>query len=100
MSGGPSGGGHGGMGGGGRGPGGVVSTGHKYSLNFNVQALNLFNNIDYGTPSGTIMPTLDTSGNYGPGSRFGKSTTLAGGMFASPSSSAARRVFFQAAFSF
>jgi len=98
MGGGPGGGGHGG---GGRGPGGgAASTGHKYSLNLSAQALNLFNNIDYGTPSGSIVPTLNADGTYGPGSRFGKASKLAGGMFASPSSSAARRIFFQAAFNF
>jgi len=99
RGGGGGGGGFGGGGGGGR--GGMSNTGHKYSLNFSAQALNLFNNIDYGTPSGSLVPTLNsTTGQYGPGSRFGKSTSLAGGMFASPSGSAARRIFFQAAFSF
>ena len=43
-------------GGGGRGGGGMFgagsNTGRKYSLNFSVQALNLFNNIDYGGPNG------------------------------------------------
>lgn len=102
MGGGPGrgpggGGGHGG--GGGR--GGTASTGHKYSLNFSAQLRNLFNNIDYGTPSGTIIPTYDaTTQTYGPGGRFGKSTALAGGMFASPSSAAARRIYLQMAFSF
>jgi hypothetical protein len=89
----------GGFGGGGR--GGMNNTGRKYSLGFSAQALNLFNDIDYGTPSGTLIPTLDpTTGLYGPGSRFEKSTTLARGMFSSPTSSAARRIFFQATFSF
>src|SRR5438105_1727813 len=44
-------------GGGGRGMGGMFGgpgTGRKYSLNFSVQALNLFNNINYGGPSGTL----------------------------------------------
>jgi hypothetical protein len=78
---------------------GPTSTGHKYSLNFSVQALNLFNDIDYGTPNGTIVPTLNsTTGPYGPGSQFDKSTTLAGGIFST--GSAARRVFVQAVFSF
>jgi hypothetical protein len=87
------------MGGRGGGRGGISNTGHKYSLNFSVQALNLFNNIDYGTPSGSLIPTLNSStGLYGPGSRFGKSTSLAGGIFSS--GSAARRIFFQAAFAF
>jgi hypothetical protein len=79
----------------------MSNTGHKYSLTFSAQALNLFNDIDYGQPSGTLIPTLNTAtGLYGPGSRFLKSTSLARGMFASPTSSAARRIFFQAAFSF
>jgi len=51
--------------------------------------LNLFNDIDYGTPVGTVIPGS---------SRFGESTSLAGGIFSS--GSAARRIFFQAAFSF
>jgi hypothetical protein len=66
---------------------GGASTGHKYSLNFSVQALNLFNDIDYGTPNGTV-----TSPN------FGKSTSLAGGIFST--GSAARRIFAQVVFSF
>ncbi len=109
--GGPGGGGRGGsfgpgpFGGGGRGgPGGMMgpaNTGHKYNLTFSVQALNLFNDINYGTPSGSVIPTLNTStGLYGPGSRFGKSTNLAHGIFSSPTSSASRRIFFQAAFTF
>ena len=67
--------------------GGGASTGHKYSLTFSAQALNLFNDIDRGQPIGTV-----TSPN------FGKSTSLAYGIFSS--GSAARRIFFQAAFSF
>jgi uncharacterized membrane protein YgcG len=91
----------GGFGGGGGGRGGMSNTGHKYSLTFSAQALNLFNDIDYGQPSGNLIPTLNTStGLYGPGSRFGKSTSLSRGIFSSPTSSAARRIFFQAAFSF
>jgi hypothetical protein len=110
MGGGPRGGGggrghFGGFGGpgGGGGPfrGGMSGTGHKYSLTFSLQALNLFNNINYGTPSGTLIPTFDSStGITGPGTRFGESTKLAGGMFASPTGSAARRVFMQMFFSF
>ncbi len=91
--GGPGGGfGPGGFGGGGGrgGPGGMfgpTSTGRKFNLNMSVQALNLFNNIDYGTPIGTVGS-----------SRFGKSTALAGQIFSQ--GSAARRVFLQAIFSF
>jgi len=101
--GGGPGGGRGGMGGfgGGRGGASAASTGHKYSLNFSAQALNLFNDIDYGQPNGTVIPTLSTStGLYTAGSRFDKSTSLARGIFASPTSSAARRIFFQVAFNF
>jgi hypothetical protein len=105
FGGGPGGGrGGGGFGGGGGMRGGMSNTGRKYSLTFSAQALNLFNDIDYGTPSGSVVPTLLSGSGatavYGPGSRFNKSTSLAGGMFASPTGSAARRVFIQAAFSF
>jgi hypothetical protein len=66
---------------------GPTSTGRKYSLNFSVQALNLFNDIDYGQPGGTLKsPSFD------------KSTSLAGGIFST--GSAARRVFAQVMFSF
>ncbi len=89
----------GGFGGGFRGP--RANTGRKYSLTFSAQALNLFNNIDYGTPVGTIIPTQISGTNiFGPGDRFNKSTSLAGGLFASPTGSAARRIYLQAAFSF
>ncbi len=72
--GGPGGGGHEGHGGGpggGLGPGGLsggggpprgmfgAGTGRKYSLNFSAQALNLFNNINYGTPNGVVAPVLN-----------------------------------------
>jgi hypothetical protein len=89
--GGPGGGfGPGGFGGGSGGPGGMfgpASTGRRYSLTFSAQALNLFNDIDYGTPNGTV-----TAPN------FGKSTNLAGGIFST--GSAARRIFLQATFAF
>jgi hypothetical protein len=102
--GGPPGGGlgPGGLGGAGRGMGGMfapTSTGRKYTLNFSVQALNLFNDIDYGTPVGTVVPTPNTTtGIYGPGRQFDHSTSLAGGIFST--GSAARRIFAQATFSF
>lgn len=77
-------------GGGGRGMGGMFgggSSGRKYTLTFSAQALNLFNNIDYGGPNGT----LGSSG-------FLHSTTLAGRIFSTESS--ARRIFLQATLSF
>jgi hypothetical protein len=83
----------------GGGPGGANANAKKYSLNFNVQALNLFNDLDLGTPVGGIQPTFNSStGQYGPGPQFGKSDGLAGSIFST--SSAARRIFFQAAFQF
>jgi hypothetical protein len=108
----PGGGGRGGGGGGGFGPGGFgggggprgmggggTGTGHKYTLTFSAQALNLFNDIDYGTPVGSVIPTLNpNTGLYGPGDQFGKSTSLAGGIFSS--GSAARRIFFNTTFAF
>lgn len=79
----------------------MANTGRKYAFTFSAQALNLFNDIDYGAPSGVVAPAWDSStGVTGPGSRFEKSTSLAGGMFASPTGSAARRIFIQAAFQF
>ena len=92
--------GHGGFFGGG-GHGGMSNTGRRYSLTFSVQALNMFNNISYGTPVGTIVrsQTADpTTGLFGPGNSFGTSRGLAGGIFSS--GSAARRVFIQSIFSF
>ncbi len=101
--GGPGGGlGPGGLGGGGRGLGGMfapTNTGRKYNLTFSAQALNLFNDIDYGTPVGTVSPTLIPGTDiYGPGNRFGRSTGLANGIFSQ--GPAARRIFFQATFAF
>ena len=43
--------------------GGANTNAKKYSLNFNVQALNLFNDIDLGKPVGGIEPTPIDSGN-------------------------------------
>jgi hypothetical protein len=90
--GGPGGGlGPGGLGGGGgRGMGGMfgpTSTGRRYTLNLSAQALNLFNNINYGTPVGTVGSP-----------NFGQSTSLAGRPFSS--GAAVRSIFLQAVFSF
>lgn len=90
--GGPGGGlGPGGLGGGGgpRGMMGPTSTGRKFNLTFSAQALNLFNNVNYGTPIGTLGS-----------SEFGRSTSLANGPFSGPGGSTSRRVFFQAVFAF
>jgi hypothetical protein len=90
--GGPGGGfGPGGFGGGGGGRGGGMfgggSSGRKFNLNFSAQALNLFNNHDYGQPIGNITAP-----------DFGQSRSLAAGIFSQ--GSAVRRVFLQAVFSF
>lgn len=89
----------GGPGGGSLGPGGLgnggaaaitaspVGVAHKYALRFSIQALNLFNNIDYGTPVGVLGAPY-----------FNRSTSLAGGAFSA--GSAARRIFAQASLSF
>ena len=105
---GPGGGGPGGGPGGGFGPGGFGGGGgrppgmggptssRKYNLTFSAQALNLFNDIDYGAPIGTVTPP----GTLQPGVKnpFGTSRSLQGGIFSQ--GSAARRVFLQAVFSF
>ncbi len=102
----------GGLGGGGGGPRGMfggADTGRRYSLTFSAQALNLFNNVDYGAPSGTVIatpyptnpddPTVVPTTTI-PGPTFGLSNSLAKGVFNSPTSSAVRRIYFQAEFSF
>jgi hypothetical protein len=66
---------------------GGVTSDRKYNLNFSVQALNLFNDIDYGQPIGTLTNP-----------RFGQSTALSPGIFSQ--GSAPRRIFMQAVFSF
>ncbi len=105
--GGPGGGfGPGGFGGGGGGPrsmfGPQAST-RKYNLTFTAQALNLFNNVNYGTPTGTIdaTPVYDSSGTVTgitPNASFDHSTSLAGQIFSM--GPASRRIFVQAIFSF
>jgi hypothetical protein len=94
-------------GGGGGGPRGAMgpqaTSNRRFNLTFTAQALNLFNDINYGTPTGTVNPSpiYDSSGTltgYGPGGLFGKSRGLAGQMFSS--GSASRRIFVQAVFSF
>jgi len=91
--GGPGGGlGPGGLGGSGGGPGGMMgptSTGRRFNLTFSAQALNLFNDVNYSTPVGTLGS-----------SNFGHSTSLANGPFSGPGGSTSRRIFFQAVFAF
>lgn len=68
---------------------GPTNTGRRFNLNLSAQALNLTNNVNYGTPIGTLGSN-----------EFGRSTTLASGMFSGPNGSTSRRVFLQAIFTF
>ncbi len=77
----------GGPGGGPGGFGGGASTGHRYNLNLGAQASNLFNNVNYGTPTSTLTSP-----------RFGQFTTLAGGPFSN--GAAVRQFILQASFNF
>ncbi len=81
--GGPGGGGPGG----GRGGFGGANTGHRYNLNLGALANNLFNNVNYGTPTSTLTSP-----------RFGQFTTLAGGPFSN--GAAVRQIILQASFTF
>ena len=88
------GGGHGGSGGGsggmGRGMAAMFApsnTSRRYNLTFTMTARNIFNTWNPGSPVGNLSST-----------KFGESTTLAGGPFSS--GSANRRVDFQALFAF
>jgi hypothetical protein len=99
----PGGGGHGGPGGGGPpggglGPGGLSSSSgrppnmdqqvpRKYSLTFTVMGRNVLNNVNLSAPVGVLASPL-----------FGKSNSLAGGFFSSPSSN--RSIDLQMMFSF
>jgi hypothetical protein len=83
--------------GGGLGPGGLSRSGgppkldqasaRRYSLNFAVMAHNVFNNVNMAAPVGV----LDSS-------KFGQSTSLAGGFFSSAASN--RSIDLQVSFSF
>jgi len=102
--GGPGGGfGGGGFGGGGRpgGFGGPVNT-RKYSLTFSAQASNLFNDINKGTPNGTLtapyMENSDGTGIVPQRQSFGMISSLQGGPFAQ--GTASRVIRLQAVFSF
>jgi hypothetical protein len=88
--GGPGGGlGPGGLGGGGGrgGMGGGLANNRKYMLTFSAQALNLFNNVNYAQPDGTLGTD-----------NFGHSTSLAPGI--GSMGSASRRIFLQAVLTF
>jgi hypothetical protein len=90
MRGGPAGLGGGGLSGSRGGPGRLdQSVPHKYSLTFSAWGTNLLNHENLGTPNGALdAPTL-----------FGKSQTLAGGFFASPTAGN-RNISLQVIFNF
>jgi len=67
--------------------GGSTSTGRKYNLSFGLQALNVFNVVNYTTPVGVLSSP-----------QFGQQTKLAGGIFSS--NTAVRRIQLQTSFSF
>jgi hypothetical protein len=80
----------GGLGGNGNAPAVSSSSrepGRKYALRLSLQALNLFNNINYGTPVGVLGSPY-----------FDRPTSLVGGAYST--GSAARRIYLQMAFSF
>jgi hypothetical protein len=93
----PPGGGGGGGGRGQGGPGGAggpfggASSGHKYTVNFAIQANNLLNVVNYGSPVGTVTSP-----------QFGRSNAIGGGGFMGPggSSNAVRRITLQMGFNF
>jgi len=70
----------------------------KYSLTFSAWCTNLFNHENLGTPNGMIGPGY-SNGIFGPQRYFGRSQTLAGGFFASPTAGN-RDLWLQAMFSF
>ena len=77
---------------------GSPGAGRRYQLSFSVHALNVFNDVNYGTPSGVVAPSQASNGLYGPGSRFGQSTSLAGRIFSQ--GAASRRIYLRAEFDF
>lgn len=68
---------------------GGTNTGRRFNLTLSAQALNLTNNVNYGTPIGVLGSN-----------EFGRSTTLASGLFSGPNGSTSRRIFFQAVLAF
>ena len=74
----------------------------KYSLTMRASLNNLFNDVSYGAPNGTVTApyTLDTTDNklVPQQSNFGKFSSLQGGIFSQ--GTATRVVRLQAVFSF
>ncbi len=109
QGGGPGGfGGRGGGGGGGRnpfgggggpgGPGGGTAASKRYSFTLSVNARNVFNDVNLGTPSAVLSPPTVDSPNATFSRFFGVSNSLAGGPYSS--GAANRQIYLQAGFSF
>jgi hypothetical protein len=77
----------GGPGGGGGGMFGGSPSNYRYNLTFSVNARNVFNNVNFGTPIGNLSSPL-----------FGESNSLAGQPYSS--STANRRIDLQVQFTF
>ncbi len=71
----------------------------RYSLTFSAWCTNLLNHENFGTPNGAISPTVNSAGTLEPQRYFGRSQTLAGGFFASPTAGN-RNLWLEARFSF
>jgi hypothetical protein len=80
-------GGPGGFGGGGG--GGARAAAKRYNFTLSINARNVFNNVNFGTPVGSITSPI-----------LGQSNQLAGGTFSNSSSGANRQVFLQLQFGF
>lgn len=78
---------HGGPGGGGPMFGGGGNSNYRYNLTFSVNARNVLNNVNFGTPVGNLSSPF-----------FGSANQLANGMFNSPTAN--RRIDLQAQFTF
>jgi len=104
------GGGHGGRGaggpfggGGGGGGGGIfggpgAGTNHRYNVTFSVNARNVFNYVNAGTPGGVLNPPTTDVPQASPSPFFGRSNQLAVGPFSG--NGASRLIYLQASFSF
>ena len=100
------GGGHGGRGAGGPfggGGGGIfggpgAGTNHRYNVTFSVNARNVFNYVNAGTPGGVLNPPTADVPQASPSPFFGRSNQLAVGPFSG--NGASRLIYLQASFSF
>ncbi|MGB9287936.1 MAG: carboxypeptidase regulatory-like domain-containing protein [Terracidiphilus sp.] len=75
------------------------SVARKYSLTLSAWGTNIFNHENLGTPNGVLSLVPDSTGALAPQPNFGRSQTLAGGFFASPTAGN-RNISLQAIFSF